>query len=494
MQEHSPIANIIGEAYATPNDIVERGSFPHDFLFGAGTSALQVEGAAHEGGRGLGVWDDRVNRNKGAFINGDKFPTMIQHYKRYKEDVQHLKNLGVNSYRMSISWSRVLPDGTIKGGVNQEGINFYNQLIDELLANGITPFVTIVHFDYPLAIHKNLGGFLNSSIVNYYKDYCELLFKTYGDRVKHWTTINEPQIVGLFTYMHGYDNDDPEPCQTTKLCKQAYTVVHNYILCHATAVKLYREKFQATQGGQIGHVLGSQSFEPYSSKSEDVAAAKRLMDFFMGWILGPVVYGDYPKIMRKLPNFIEEEKKIVAGSMDFIGINYYTSHFAKHETNKTNMKLSDNFDALAIIEDFNVEGKTLGYLVRQLLKDCTDKHGGSFVYPKGLYNILQHIKNKYQNPNIYITENGIASVNITNPLKDTHRIKYLATHLNYTKAAIEDGVKVRGYFVWAAFDTFEFRAGFSQNWGLIHVDFKDHLKRQVTAAGKWYKRFLKHIF
>ncbi|KAL9315587.1 hypothetical protein ACSQ67_016588 [Phaseolus vulgaris] len=487
----------IGETTTSPYDsslgdqqkfyhFPKRESFPPNFLFGAGTSALQVEGAASEGGRGPGIWDDRINRNKGSFIDGDKFPTMIQHYNRYKEDVQHLKYLGINSYRMSISWSRVLPDGTIKGGVNLEGVDFYNHLINELLANGITPFVTILHFDYPLAIQKNLHGFLNSSIVNYYKDYCELLFKTYGDRVKHWTTVNEPQIVGLFTYMHGYDNDDPEPCQATKLCKQAYTVVHNYILCHATAVKLYRENFQATQGGEIGLVIGSESFEPYSSKLEDVAAADRLTDFLIGWILDPVVYGDYPKIMRelvgnRLPNFTEDEKKMVAGSIDFIGINYYTSHFAKHETNKTNITLSDNYDALARSEDFNAEGNYLGYL---------DKRSHTFVYSEGLYNILQHIKKKYQNPKIYITENGIPSFNITNPLKDIHRIKYLATHLNYTKAAIDNGVRVGGYFVWAAFDTFEFRAGFSQNWGIIHVDFKNNLKRCPTIAGKWYKRFL----
>ncbi|KAH1239832.1 Furostanol glycoside 26-O-beta-glucosidase [Glycine max] len=465
-------------------------SFPSDFLFGAGTSALQVEGAASEGGRGPSVWDDRVNRNKGAFIDGDKFPTMIQHYRRYKEDVQHLKNLGINSYRMSISWSRLLPDGTIKGGINQEGVDFYNLLIDELLANGITPFVTILHFDYPLAIHKNTGGFLNSSIVNYYKDYCELLFKTYGDRVKHWTTVNEPQVVGLFTYMHAYDNDDPEPCQTTKLCKQAYIVVHNYILCHAAAVKLYREKFYVC------------TMKPKEEKLDlflDLKVLNLTVQNQKMWLLlkdlwislwdDPVVYGDYPKIMRdlvgnRLPNFTEEEKIFVAGSTDFIGINYYTSHFAKHETNKTNMILSDNYDALGISVDFNAEGKTLGYL---------DKYGGNFVYPKGLYDVLQHIKKKYQNPNIYITENGIASFNITNPLKDTHRIKYLATHLNSTKAAIDNGVRVRGYFVWAAFDTFEFRAGFSQNWGLIHVDFKHDLMRQPTTAAKWYKRFLNHV-
>ncbi|KAK7339039.1 hypothetical protein VNO77_19681 [Canavalia gladiata] len=485
------LSNLLAEAQDLQNfqHFPKRASFPSDFLFGAGTSAMQIEGAANEGGRGPSIWDDRVKRNPGAFIDSDKFPTLIQHYRRYKEDVKHLKNLRINSYRMSISWSRVLPDGTIKGGINQEGVDFYNHLIDDLLANGIKPFVTILHFDHPLAIEQNFGGFLNRSIVNYYKDYCELLFKTYGDRVKHWTTINEAEVTGLFTYMHGYDNDNPEPCQTTKLCTQAYIVVHNYILCHATAVKLYREKFQATQRGEIGLVLSSQSYVPYSSKLEDVVAAERLMDFSMGWVLDPLIYGDYPKIMRelvwnRLPNFTKEEKKFVKGSIDFIGINYYTSHFAKHEPNRTNMKYSDNYDALATIEVYNAKGETIGYL---------DKHSGSYVYPEGLYNVLQHIKKKYQNPNIYITENGIASMNLTDPLADKHRIKYIASHLNYTKVAIENGVKVRGYFAWAAFDTFEFEDGYSKNWGLIHVNFKDYLKRQPTVTGRWYKRFLTHV-
>ncbi|WVZ06527.1 hypothetical protein V8G54_019873 [Vigna mungo] len=222
---------------------------------------------------------------------------------------------------------------------------------------------------------------------------------------------------------------------------------------------------KATQRGEIGIVIGSESFEPYSSKSEDVAAAERLTDFLIGWILDPVVYGDYPKIMRdlvgnRLPNFTEDEKNMVAGSTDFIGINYYTSHFAKHETNKTNISLTDNYDALGRSDDFNAEGKTLGYLVRQ-------------SFQKSVV--------------------GIASFNITNPLIDMHRIKYLATHLNYTKAAIDDGVRVGGYFVWAAFDTFEFRAGFSRNWGIIHVDFNNNLTRCTTVAGKWYKRFLNHV-
>ncbi|XP_058764848.1 beta-glucosidase 13-like [Vicia villosa] len=465
-----------------------RKSFPHGFLFGTGSSALQIEGGSHEGGRGLGIWDDIVEQNKGRYLDADKFSSKIEHYKRYKEDVQYLKKLGVNSYRMSISWSRILPDGTLKGGINQEGINFYNNLINELLKNGIEPFVGIMHFDYPLALKQSHGGFLNRSIIKYYKDYSELLFQTYGDRVKHWTTINEVEFTALVQYMFNIDNiSTDQTCTNTKICTQTYTLLHNFLLAHATASKLYKKKFQAVQGGEIGLAISSGRYVPYSSNPEDVVAAQRLMDFYWGWILDPVFHGDYPRIMKKfvgnrLPKFTKKEKHMLKGSANFIGINYYTSHFARHEPNRTKIT-TDNYDALAVSEATNVEGKILGF---------KDQYGWSNVYPEGLYNFLIYVKEKYKNPKVYITENGIASSKISNPLKDEHRIAYVAAHLNVTKAAINDGVNVQGYFLWSAFDTFEFQMGYSGNWGLYHIDFNDSLKRIPTDAAKWYKEYLTH--
>ncbi|CAL5214162.1 unnamed protein product [Lathyrus oleraceus] len=467
-----------------------RGSFPNGFLFGAGSSALQIEGAQHEGGRGLGIWDDIIEHKKGVYLDVDKFSKKIEHYKRYKEDVQLLKKLGVNSYRMSISWNRVMPNGTLEGGINQEGINFYNNLINELLKNDIEPFVTIMHFDYPLALQQKLGGFLNHSIVTHFKDFSELLFKTYGDRVKHWTTINEGEVTAVFQYMHNIDNMSVEACPTKgRICTEAYIILHNFLIAHATSSNLYKTKFQAIQGGEIGIALSSGSYVPYSSNPEDVAAAKRLTDFYWGWVLDPIFHGDYPQIMRKLvgnrlPKFTKKDKKMLNGSTDFIGINYYTSHFARYESNRTKV-FGDNFDALAMSEVSNIEGKTLGYI---------DQYGLNFVYPEGLYDFLLYIKKNYQNPKIYITENGIASFKTPNPLKDEHRVAYIASHINATKAAIDAGVNVRGYFAWAAFDTFEFQAGYSRNWGLYHVDFNDSLKRIPTDAANWYSKYLTDEF
>ncbi|CAL5192724.1 unnamed protein product [Lathyrus oleraceus] len=377
-------------------------------------------------------------------------------------------------------------DGTLEGGINQEGVNFYNNLINELLKNGIEPFVGIMHFDYPLALKEKHGGFLNRSIVKYYKDYSKLLFKTYGDRVKHWTTINEAEFTAIVQYMFNIDNlSTDQACTSTKICTQVYTLLHNFLLAHATTSKLYTTKFQAIQGGEIGLALSSGRYVPYSSNPEDVVAAQRLMDFYWGWVLDPVFHGDYPKIMKelvgnRLPEFTKKEKRMLKGSTNFIGINYYTSHFARHEPNITKI-MTDNYDALAVSEASDAEGKILGF---------KDQYGWNNVYPEGLYNFLIYIKEKYKNPKVYITENGIASSKISNPLKDEHRIAYVAAHLNATKTAINDGVNVQGYFLWAAFDTFEFQAGYSGNWGLYHIDFNDSLKRIPTNTAKWYKEYL----
>ncbi|XP_058741023.1 furostanol glycoside 26-O-beta-glucosidase-like [Vicia villosa] len=477
---HNPV-----EGRGKAPQVVNRNSFPQDFLFGVGTSALQIEGSAHEGGRGPSVWDSIFMSEKATIKDIDKCGTMIDHYKRYSEDVKLLKKLGINSYRFSIAWSRIFPDGTLEGGINQEGIDFYNKLIDELLANGITPFVTILHFDYPLSLFTK-GGFLNPSIIKHFKDYSDVLFKAYGDRVKHWTTFNELEITAIFNYMHGFDIPIPENCQITKECRDVYTLMHICLISHGESVKLYREKYQAKQGGEIGIVLSIEDYIPFSRKPEDVAATVRLRDFSTGWILDPLFNGDYPTSMKelvrdRLPKFTEEEKRLIKGSLDFIGINYYRSFFGKDEPNKFLIKGLDNYDSLAIKQVFNDEGIILG---------IRDNATMSFVNPQGLYNVLVFLKKTYNNPKIYITENGIASGTISQPLKDKHRMDYIATHINYVKRALDAGVNVKGFFVWSAFDTFEFHQGFSDKWGLIYIDFADNLKRVPKQSARWYRWFL----
>nr|XP_004492287.1 beta-glucosidase 30-like [Cicer arietinum] len=464
----------------TPH-VVSRHTFPQDFLFGVGTSALQVEGSAREGGRGLSVWDDIFMHDTDI----EKCDKMIDHYNRYSEDVKLLKKLGIDSYRFSIAWSRILPDGTLEGGVNQQGVDFYNNLINELISNDITPFVTILHFDYPLNLFRN-GGFLNPDIVKHFKDYSDVLFQNFGDRVKYWTTFNEPEITAIFNYMHGFDNPMAEKCEITKECREVYNLMHNFILSHAASVQIYREKYQAIQKGEIGIVMSIEDYIPFSRKPEDVAATVRLRDFYTGWVLEPVMKGDYPQSMKslvgdRLPKFTEEEKKLLKGSIDFYGINYYRSFYGKDQPNKLLISNLDNYDSLAVKDIFNDEGMILG---------VTDNATMSFVNPQGLYNVLVYLKETYNNLKIYITENGIGSGTISKPLKDNHRVDYIASHINYVKQAIDVGVNVKGFFVWSAFDTFEFHQGFSDKWGLIYVDFNNNLKRVPKQSARWYRWFL----
>ncbi|KAI5356404.1 hypothetical protein L3X38_009299 [Prunus dulcis] len=478
---------------------VKRSDFSSDFVFGVCTAAAQIEGSAKEAGKGPSVWDHHIEKYPERIQDGSNL-TSIDSYKRYKEDVKALKDLGVDSYRFSISWTRILPKGTLSGGVNQEGIDHYNSLIDELLKNGITPYVTILHFDPPQALTDKYGGVLNRSFVDDFKDYSELCFKTYGDRVKNWITINEPYIMAK----NGYDLGVAPParcsvrarfpCTVGNSATEPYIVSHNLLLAHATVVKLYKDKFQAQQGGQIGISLVGPYYEPYSGSAEDKAAVKRIMDFELGWYMEPLVYGDYPKSMRdfvkdRLPTFTQEEKKLLEGSFDFIGINYYTTRYVKNQPASTAKAVAYRFDSLTLSNlTENIDGVSIGPLAE----------GSIFVitHPEGLQKLLEFMKENYQNPKIIITENGITEAKndkreLDVALKDPHRIQSILWHLYRIKMAIKNGVNLKGYFHYTLNDDFEWGEGFIPRFGLYYVDYKDNLKRIPKDSAKWLPKFLK---
>ncbi|ONI35248.1 hypothetical protein PRUPE_1G525400 [Prunus persica] len=477
---------------------VKRSHFPRDFAFGVSTSAAQIEGSTKEGGRGPSVWDHFIEKNPEIIYDHSNLFTAIDSYKRYKEDVKAVKDLGVDSYRFSISWTRILPNGTLSGGINQEGIDYYNNLIDEVIKNGLTPYVTIYHFDAPQALEDKYGGFLNRSIVNDFKDYCEICFKTFGDRVKNWITINEPYIIAVMGYDSGVSPPGrcsvPSlfPCTSGNSSTEPYIVTHNLLLAHATAVRLYREKFQEKQGGQIGISLVGQYAEPYSESLLDRAAAIRVLDFQLGWYMEPLVSGQYPRSMRvlvkeRLPKFNKEEKKLINGSFDFIGINYYTARYAKHDPISPNKAMCYRNDALALSLVENIDGDQIGPPAK-----------GSFMiysYPQGLEKLLVFMKQNYQNPKIYISENGISEVEeeengLDGALRDPHRIQSVLRHLFWINKAMEKGVNVKGYFCWTPFDNFEWGMGYTQKFGLYYVDHKDNLKRIPKQSAKWLPIFL----
>ncbi|XP_065872949.1 vicianin hydrolase-like isoform X2 [Euphorbia lathyris] len=420
-------------------------------------------------------------------------------YHKYKEDIHLMNKIGLDSFRFSISWSRVLPKGRISGGINPLGVKFYNDLIDELIAKGMKPFVTLFHWDLPQALEEEYNGFLSPKIVNDFGEYVDFCFKTFGDRVKHWCTLNEPYSYSI----NGYNGGTFAPgrcskymgnCTLGNSATEPYIVAHNLLLSHAYAVKIYKQKYQATQKGQIGVTIVTHWFVPMSPASlEDQKAAMRELDFLFGWYVNPITYGDYPSVMKtyvgdRLPKFTKQQSNLLKGSFDFLGVNYYTTYYVANNPLLTSTNHSWTSDAQTTSTPLKA-GVPIG--------PATDLNW-LYVYPKGIYHLMLHIKDKYNNPPIFITENGLAtgnnaSISIDEARKDGLRIRYLHDHLTYLLKAIKAGVDVKGYYAWSFLDDFEWDAGYTVRFGMIYVDFRDkYLKRYMKYSAYWYKMFLLH--
>lgn len=386
-----------------------RSSFPKGFKFGAGSSAYQVEGAASEGGRGPSIWDT-FTHIKGKTTDGTNGDVAVDQYHRYKEDVQLLKYMGMDVYRFSISWSRIFPKGSSRhGAVNKEGIAYYNNLINELLKNGIEPFVTLYHWDMPQVLEDEYGGFRSKRVVEDFSIFSEVCFRAFGDRVKYWITLNEPLMFSLY----GYDLGLIAPgrcsprfgnCTEGNSAIEPYIVTHNLLLAHSVAVKIYRTKYQNKQKGSIGITLLADWFVPFSKSLSDKRATQRLIDFRIGWFMDPLTSGKYPDSMQRLvgarlPRFSREEAKDLKGSFDFIGYNYYYSQISINNPIQPANSLLDTdyvLDARANIT-FEVNGVFIG---------STEEASGFRSYPAGLGEVLNYTKHRYNNPTIYITESG----------------------------------------------------------------------------------------
>ncbi|XP_031384904.1 beta-glucosidase 13-like [Punica granatum] len=476
---------------------LNRSSFPSGFLFGTASSSYQYEGAANVDGRGPSMWDIYTHRYPEKIADGSNGDIACDSYHKYKEDVAIMKEMGLDAYRFSISWSRILPKGKISGGVNKKGVEYYNNLINELLAHGIQPYVTLFHWDLPRALEDEYGGFLSPRIVDDFRDYVGVCFKEFGDRVKHWITLNEPFIFSTGGYAQGMSA--PGRCSEWQLLNctggnsatEPYLVAHYELLAHAAAVKLYKEKYQASQKGKIGITLVSHWFEAYSNATHNRNAALRALDFMLGWFLDPIVYGNYPHSMRslvgaRLPKFTKEQSAMLKGSFDFLGLNYYTTNYARYVRQSNSVNASYLTDAHANLS--------------------TERHGipigpqaassWLFVYPKGIWNLLQYVKYKYGNPLIYITENGISEFNnstlpLEQQLADPMRIDYYYRHLWYLQRAIKDGSNVKGYFAWSLLDNFEWNSGYTVRFGINYVDYKNGQKRYPKSSSLWFRSFLK---
>jgi len=299
-------------------------TFPKDFAWGAATASYQIEGGWLEGGKGFSIWDAFAH-TPGKITDSSTADVTCDHFHRWRDDVALMADLGLNAYRFSIAWSRILPAG--RGTPNAEGIRFYSDLIDELLKRGITPWVTLYHWDLPLALQLELDGWTNPALADIYKDYAVLCFNLFGDRVKRWTTFNEPWVTSILGYGQGIF----APGRTSNV--EPYLAAHTMLRAHGMAVREYRDRFQAVQKGLISMTTNCDWREPLTSAPSDVAAAERSLEFFLGWFADPLYRGDYPEAMRqrlgsRLPLFTSEESAMIRGSQDFFGLNHYTTMYA----------------------------------------------------------------------------------------------------------------------------------------------------------------------
>lgn len=448
-------------------------TFPKDFVWGTATSSYQIEGAATLDGKGPSIWD-AFSSIPGKTHNNETGDIACDHYHKFKEDIQLMKDMGVNAYRFSIAWARVMPTGKEK--VNEEGINFYNTLIDELLKAGITPWVTLYHWDLPLALQLEDDGWLGDSISDHFEKYANLCFERFGDRVKNWITLNEPWVVAILGYGQGVF----APGRISK--SEPYLAAHNLILAHAKAVNLYRNKF-SNQKGQIGITNNCDWREPLTDSEEDKQAAERALEFFLAWFADPVYKGDYPAVMKerlgdRLPKFSEAEKVMIKGTSDFFGLNHYTTMFAaqaseikKEGSIYGNGGISEDQDVdLSLDESWNLT----------LMQWA--------VVPWGCKKLLKWIDERYGHPEIYITENGCAYADekINDEVNDQERLDFYKGYLEASQQAIEEGVNLKGYFAWSFMDNFEWASGYDKRFGLHYVDFET-LERTPKKSALWFK-------
>lgn len=457
--------------------------FADDFIFGGATAAYQVEGAAAEGGRGPCCWDEYLRR-PGSRFNGD---VASDFYHKYKDDLQLASQFGVNGIRISISWSRVLPDGT--GLVNPEGIAYYNDLIDQCLKCGVDPFVTLHHFDTPLPLFQQ-GDWLNRDNIDHFVAFAGLCFDYFGDRVKKWATFNEPWSVAQNGYLIGNF-----PPSLRYDIPKAVQIMHNLMVAHARALLLYKSK---QLPGEIGIVHTLEGKYPISDKPEDKRAAyldDMLANRFM---LDACFKGGYDRetmetvqeiLQKNNGSFRMEEGdaeliREAAGKIDFLGMNYYSSHFLQAYEGES--RIYHNGTGEKGTSVFGLQG--IGARVSNPAVETTDWDWP--IYPKGMYDMLHRIKREYPNyKKIYIAENGMGYKDelIAGKIDDTPRIDYVNKHLAAIVKAVQEGVNVKGYYIWSLQDMLSWSNGFNKRYGLFYVDFATQ-KRYPKKSAYWYKK------
>ncbi|HYN42265.1 MAG TPA: GH1 family beta-glucosidase [Thermoanaerobaculia bacterium] len=442
--------------------MTETTPFPDGFLWGAATSAYQIEGSPLADGAGPSIWH-RFTRIPGKVRDGDTADVACDHYNRYLEDVALMKSLGLGAYRFSISWSRVMPEG--RGAVNQKGLDFYRRLVDALHEAGIRPMATLYHWDLPAALDDR-GGWTNPDIAGWFADYARTCFRALDGAIDLWTTLNEPWVIADGGYLHGVlapGHDSPF---------EAPRASKNLLLAHAAGVTAYR----AEGKGQIGLVVNLEPKYPASKRLEDLSAVARADAYMNRQYLDQALLGKVPEGLADIfgeawEGPTDAELAAMKVPVDYVGVNYYTRAVVHDDPR--------SFPVM--------EGRTLQ-------RNTTHTETGWEVYPDGLYDVLTWVRRRYGNVPLYVTENGAAfydpPVSPEPLLNDPLRVAYLDAHLGAVRRAIAEGVDVRGYFAWSLLDNMEWAHGYRKRFGIVHVDFATQ-KRTPKASARFYAEVIR---
>ena len=433
--------------------------FPPGFAWGAATAAYQIEGATTEDGRGESVWD-RFCATPGKVRNGESGAIACDFYHRYPDDVALMKELGLKAFRFSLSWPRIVPEGV--GAVNQAGLDFYDRLVDELLAAGITPFVTLYHWDLPQAL-EDRGGWASRATIDAFANYVEAVSRRLGDRVEHWITHNEPRVNAWLGYGWGIH----APGRTSE--RDALLAAHHLLVSHGRGVEILRRE---APEARVGITLDLFPVYPASGDECDREAARHFDGFHNRWFLDPLFRGGYPADLLEhfgdsAPSPEEGDLALIGVPIDFLGVNYYRRE--------------------VVAGGENGDGPRA---IRQADSVYTDM--GWEVSPEGLFDLLVRLRNDYDVPAIHLTENGAAFSDVRvhdGSVRDPERQAYLEEHIGVIDRALAAGVPVAGYFVWSLLDNFEWAHGYARRFGLVYIDYQT-LERIPKSSFHWYRDFL----
>ncbi|MEQ4531895.1 MAG: glycoside hydrolase family 1 protein [Mixta sp.] len=449
-------------------------AFPENFWWGSACSALQTEGESQGSGKGLTTWDHWFATEPNRFHNGVGPQNTSTFYQHWKADIQLLKQLNHNSFRTSISWARLIPEGT--GEVNQEAVAFYNQVIDELIAQGIKPFITLFHFDMPMAMQE-IGGWENRDVVAAYARYAETCFELFGDRVMHWFTFNEPivPVEGGYLYDFHYPN--------VVDFKRAATVAYHTMLAHARAVQLFRD---GEYPGEIGIILNLTPSYPRSANPADEQAAQIADLFFNRSFLDPALLGHYPAELvtllethQQLPERQPGDSELLAaGRVDLLGINYYQPRRVKCRDAQVNPH--SPFMPEWFFDHYAMPGRKM------------NPYRGWEIYEKGIYDILTNLRQHYGNPRCFISENGMGVEDEqrfaeNGQIQDDYRIDFVRDHLIWLHRALQEGSHCLGYHMWTFIDNWSWSNAYKNRYGFVQLDL-DIQQRRVKKSGEWFAR------